>query len=325
MPDSRTNLEGKEPMTYAKVWEKQIGQYLLGQLEDTEQRQLEERLMTQDDLFQQVQVLEDELIDEYLKNALSAQDRADFEKHFLSAPERRQKLRFAESFRSYVATAHEGTGKQPSKSSFWQTLWAGLRTLAPALRYGFAALLVGVLVGGLRMASTIQRLNTQVAQIRTEKGSLQEREQQLQQQLEEQRRRSQELEQQLALTQAPGHKRPETSLSTLAVVLTAGLVRDSGTSNRLTITADTHLVELRLELADPKYDNYRVVLQDGEGSEIRAVNKAKPQRLGSNQYIIVTLAAKDLPTDDYLLKLSGASKTGELDPITSYSVSVRRR
>jgi hypothetical protein len=312
-------------MTHETVGEKQIVQYLLGQIGEAGQQQLEERLMTQLDLFQQVQVIEDELIDEYLKNTLSVGDRADFENNFLSAPERRQKLRFAESFRSYVATANEGTGKEPSKSSFWRTLWAGLRTPAPALRYGFAALLVGVFVGGLRMASTIQRLNTQVAQIRTEKGSLQEREQQLQQQLEEQRRRSQELEQQLALNQAQGQKPPATSLSTLALVLTPGLVRDSGTSNRVTITPSTHLVELRLELADPKYDNYRIVLQDGEGSEIRAVNKAKPQRLGPNQFIIVTLAAKDLPTDDYLLKLSGASKTGELDPITSYSVSVRRR
>lgn len=312
-------------MTHARVWEKQIARYLLGQLGDSEQRQLEERLMTQADLFQQVQVLEDELIDEYLKNTLSAQDRADFEKHFLAAPERRQKLKFAGAFRSYLATANAGTEEERSKSSFWQTFWAELRTPAPALRYGFAALLVGVLFGGLRMASTIQRLNTQVAQIRTEKGSLQEREQQLQQQLEQQRRRSQELEQQLALTQAQVRKPPATSLSPLVVFLTAGLVRDSGTLKRIMLTSETRLVELWLELADPKYDNYRVVLQDDEGSEVLALNKAKPQRLGSNQFIVVTLPAKDLPTHDYLLKLSGASKTGELDPINSYSFGIRRR
>lgn len=325
MPDRGTRLEGKEPMTHEKVEEKQIGQYLLGQLGDTEQRQLEERLMTQHDLFQQVQVLEDELIDEYLKNTLSVQDRADFEKHFLSAPERRKKLRFAEGFRSYVATANAGTEKEPSKFSLWQTFWAALRTPTPVLRYGFAVVLVGVLVGGLRMASTIQRLNTQVAQIRTEKGSLQEREQQLQQQLEEQRRRSQELEQQLVLAQAQGQKLPETSLSTLPFVLIPGIVRDSGTSNRLTISPDTRFVELRLELADPKYDSYRVELQDDEGSEVLALNKAKPQRLGSNQFIVLTLPAKDLPTDDYLLKLSGASKAGEFEPLNSYPLGVRRR
>ena len=62
--------------------------------------------------------------------------------------------------------------------------------------------LLGGLIGGLRMAGTIQRLHTEVAQVRTEQGSLQEKEQQLQQQLEEQRRRSQDLEQQLTQAQA---------------------------------------------------------------------------------------------------------------------------
>jgi len=271
-------MEGKEPMTHEKVEERQIGQYLLGQLGDSEQQQLEERLMTQDDLFEQLQVLEDELIDEYLKNTLSVQDREDFEKHFLSAPERRKKLRFA-AFRSYVATANEGTEKEHSKSSFWQTLWAALRTHSPTLSYGLPVAVLGAFLGCLWMAGTVRRLHTEVAQIRTEQGGWQEREQQLQQQLEEQRRRSQELEQQLVLAQAQGQKLPKTPLSTLvALVLTPGLVRDSGTSKRLTISSDTRLVELRLELADQKYENYRVVLQDDEGSEILALNKAKPEQ-----------------------------------------------
>jgi hypothetical protein len=91
-------------------------------------RQIEEQLMTRDDLFQQLQVLEDELIDEYLKNTLSVRDREAFEKHFLSSPERHQKVEFAQAFRSYVAVANEGTEKEHSKSSFWQSHFGpGLR------------------------------------------------------------------------------------------------------------------------------------------------------------------------------------------------------
>jgi anti-sigma factor RsiW len=313
-------------MTHQKVEEKQIGRYLLGQLGDTEQRQLEERLMTQDDLFEQVQFLEDELIDGYLKNTLSVKDRAGFEKHFLSAPERHKKLRFAEAFRSYVATANEETEKEPAKSSFWQSLLAALRTPTPVLRYGLPLVLVGVLAGGLRMGSTIQRLNTQVAQIRTEQSGWQQREQQLQQQLDEQRRRGQELEQQLTRAQAQANRPPANPLSALvAFALTPGVVRDSGTTQRLTISPDTRLVELRLELADHDYANYRVVLQDSEGSEICILNKVKPKRLGSNQFIVLPFPTNLLPSDDYSLKLSGASKTGEFDPLGSYSFRVVRR
>ena len=305
-----------------------MGQYLLGQLGDTEQQQLEERLMTQDDLFEQVQVLEDELIDEYLKNTLSAQDRADFEKHFLSAPERFKKLRFAEAFRSYVAVENERTEKERSKSSFWQTFWAGLRTPTLVLRYGFPMVLVGVVIGGLRMGSTIQRLTTQVAQIRTEQGGWQEREQQLRQLLEAQRRRSVELEQQLVLAQPQDQKLPEKLSARLValVVLTPGLVRDSsGTMKRLTVSSETRFVELRLELGDYKYESYRVVLQDIEGSEILARNKVKPERSGSSQFLILTLGAKDLPRGDYSLKVSGASKSGEFEPLVSYTFGVQSK
>src|SRR5262245_17392491 len=149
-------------MTYQTVEERQMGKLLLGQLGDQEQQQLEERLMTQDDAFEQLQVLEDELIDEYLKNELSVQDREAFEKHFLAAPERREKLKFAEVFRSYVA-ANEPAVQRHSTPPFWQTFWAALRTPAPVLRYGFPVLLVGALAGGLRMAGTIQRLHIEIA------------------------------------------------------------------------------------------------------------------------------------------------------------------
>ena len=300
-----------------------MGRYLLGQLGDQEQRQLEERLMTQDDSFEQLQVLEDELIDEYLKNTLSEEDREHFEKHFLSTPERREKLKFAEAFRSYVATAiKEEKHLEPSP---WQKFLAALRTPAPVLRYGFPVLLVGTLAGGLRMASTIQRLHTEIAQVRTEHGSLQKREQQLQQEVAEQRRRNQELEQQMVSSQ-PLSQKPPSPLSALATIaLRPGLVRDSGTTQKLAISSGTELVELKLELADHKYKTYRVVLQDSAGAEVFTFNKTKPKRMGSNLFIVLTVPADVLPSDDYSLKLSGETNPGEFDPLYSYSLRVLYR
>ena len=85
------------------VDERQICQYLLGKLGVEEQQRFEEQLMTQESLFDELMVLEDELIDEYLKGTLSPVDRTDFEKHFLATPERRQKLQFAQALRKHVA------------------------------------------------------------------------------------------------------------------------------------------------------------------------------------------------------------------------------
>jgi hypothetical protein len=312
-------------MSYDTAEEKQLCQYLLGKLAADEQRQIEEQLMTRDDLFQQLHVLEDELIDGYLRETLSEKDREAFEKHFLSSPERHQKVEFAQALRSYVAVANDAAEKVTSKPSPWQTFWAALRTPAPVLRYGFPMVLVAVLLGGLRMASTIQRLNTQVAQIRTEQGGWREKEQQLQQQLEEERRRSQVLEQQVERAQAQQTPSIENPLpSMVAFALTSGVVRGSGTFNRVTIPSGTRLVELKLELGDNGYQDYRAVLESN-GSEILVVNKLKPERIGTNQFIVLPLPAYILPHDDYSLKLSGVSSTGEFDPLGNYSFRVLRR
>ena len=310
------------------VDERQICQYLLGKLGLEEQQRFEEQLMTQESLFDELMVLEDELIDDYLKGTLSPVDRADFEKHFLATPERQQKLQFAQALRKHVAAAALQQSPAPlSRPSFWQSFLALVRAQSPSFRYGFQAALSAVIVAGLWMGATTWRLSTQVAQIRSQRSVSEEREQLVRQQLEEQRRRSQELEQQLALAQTQGQKLPETSLSRLVatLVLAPGIVRSSGPSKRVTISSETHLVELKLELADHSYQSYRVVLQDQDFSEIWAVNKLEPERKGPNQLVVVPLPAKGLLQGDYLLKLSGATKTGDFDPLGNYSFGVLRR
>ena len=65
-----------------------------------------------------------------------------------------------------------------------------------------------------------------------------------------------------------------------------------------------------------------MVLQDDEGSEILARNKIKPARSGSSHFLVLTLGAKDLTRGDYSLKVSGASKSGEFEPLASYTFGV---
>src|ERR1051325_3474947 len=83
-----------------------IKQYLLGELSDDAQRQqVEQRLLTDDDFFQELEISEDELIDQYLAGTLTPAERRNFESHFLAAPERRRKLGFARALSKYVGAA----------------------------------------------------------------------------------------------------------------------------------------------------------------------------------------------------------------------------
>jgi CHAT domain-containing protein/lipopolysaccharide biosynthesis regulator YciM len=82
-----------------------VRQYLLRQLSEDEQRIIEQRLLTEDDLFEELEIAEDELIDEYLAGELSVDEHKTFEQNFLVAPERKQKLRFAKALKRQMSTA----------------------------------------------------------------------------------------------------------------------------------------------------------------------------------------------------------------------------
>ena len=75
--------------------EKIIIAYLLGELPEEELQRFERRYLKDDNLFQELNEVEDELIDDYVSGALSVERRASFEKSFLSSPERRDKVQFA--------------------------------------------------------------------------------------------------------------------------------------------------------------------------------------------------------------------------------------
>lgn len=75
--------------------ENQIRRYLLGQSSPTEREQVEEKLFCDDEYEAELLLCEDELIDDYARNLLSANERDLFEKYFAYSPRRREKLMLA--------------------------------------------------------------------------------------------------------------------------------------------------------------------------------------------------------------------------------------
>jgi hypothetical protein len=81
----------------------EIRRYLLGGLTEEARQGIEQRLLTDEDFFEELLFAEEELADQYLDGGLSEEERRDFEGHFLSTPERRRKLRFAKALNRYVS------------------------------------------------------------------------------------------------------------------------------------------------------------------------------------------------------------------------------
>jgi hypothetical protein len=100
-------------MTPYTVDREELRQYLLGNVSQEARQGIEERLLIENSFFEELLLIEEELIDDYVGGELSGDDRSRFERHFLSTPERHQKLRFALALNRYTA---EHAGAEPTKA-----------------------------------------------------------------------------------------------------------------------------------------------------------------------------------------------------------------
>jgi hypothetical protein len=80
----------------------QIREYLLGKSSSEDSALVEEQLLADEEFYQQLLVVEDELVDQYLAGSLPEPEKGPFENYFLAAPERREKLRFTRNLKKYV-------------------------------------------------------------------------------------------------------------------------------------------------------------------------------------------------------------------------------
>lgn len=104
-----------------------IREYLLGKLSEVEQQKVEERLMTEDDLFQELEVSKGELVEEYCADDLSREEREWLESHFLASPEGKQAFEFKLAL-DHLARSNPKPAPQPAffeqlKNLFKQYPW----------------------------------------------------------------------------------------------------------------------------------------------------------------------------------------------------------
>jgi hypothetical protein len=270
-----------------------IRDYLLGSLLTEQQAQFEERLLTSDEVYEELVIAEDELIDEYLREELPTSDRESFESHFLAAPEHQEKLHFARTFRKYVAAEsavrpQEGAAVPPSEretvefprpknSRPTKARWFDFLPIRnPIYGYAMAAAVVLVVVGVTWIVS--RNLNSS--------------------------------------SRDPGR--------VLSVVLTPGLSRGAGDgSNRLTVPADTGTVRLHLPLPENRHESYEASLVDAEGRTL-ATNRNLPKQLVNGQPgVVLDVAASLMPTGDYRVKLNGVNPDGNSESVASYSFRIQ--
>lgn len=320
-----------------------IRRYLLGELSEEEREQVEQRLMSDDDLYQQLLLAEDELIDEYVTGTLPERDRARFG-HFLRSPELQQDVRFTVALRKHAIESAPPVTPEPAATAARVPLLERLRNffMRPALGVSLAAaLLVAVLLAAW-LATQNSRLRRQVGRLQAEQTLTPTPPQDLREQLASERLRNEQLAAQLRREQesnasatrnaegppekqqtpAPAPRPPRKSQTFVALTLTPGaFIRESGAWEKISLRPGASEVRVRLDLPEGGYRSYRAALKTVDG---RDVLENRRLRDVGGKFVQFRIPARLLRPDDYQISLSGLTPSGESEDIGLYYFRVLR-
>ena len=311
-----------------------IKQYLLGELTEEGQQQIEERLLRDGDYFEHLQLCEDELVDEYVRGGLPPDEQRRFDNHFLSTPERHEKLRFARALRRYVSAAVEAEPATTAQRTRLQFLSASLRGRHPVMAYSLAAALLLVLGGTVIFRNW--QLQNQLAQIRSQQSAGLRSERELQRQLQEQRAGTMELVKELqhekdqrAMLErnvSPSIPSNQDRLAPIiSLVLTPGLLRGEETTKKALVPSGATLIRLELHFPANDYKSWRATLHNAEGAELSRQSLLKARSTGGGGIVVMDLPAEAIPGGDYYVKLSGTAGSVEFEDIGTYYFRVTKK
>jgi hypothetical protein len=110
-----------------------LKQYLLGELAEAEQEQIEMALLESAETLAELEDAEDELIESYLSGTLAPEDKARFEAHFLLSEDHRRSLTAARWLREMLLS-RAALERRPATmvKPFWLKLAASLALVTAA-------------------------------------------------------------------------------------------------------------------------------------------------------------------------------------------------
>ncbi|HEX8187661.1 MAG TPA: hypothetical protein VF586_04880 [Pyrinomonadaceae bacterium] len=325
-----------------------VRQYILGELSEEGREQVERRLISQDDYFEELLIAEEELADDFVGERLTDPALTAFRRSFLSVPELRQDVRFAKALRRHAAEHAQRQALQPADgrpppllariSSFFRQ---------PAVGFALAAALLLAVCSAAWMAVQNGRLREQVAQLRAREAPRptpqtesqaqlaleRERGEQLaarlgreQEQRAEAERRLEEAVRQQARSRREQTTGPATGSVPAVFTLTPGLVRGEGEGQkRIPPPPPGDRLIARLDLAANEYRSYRASLQTLDGKELHSLPNLRARAGGGGMVIPFPLpAARLAPGNDYQIVLSGKAPDGAYEEVGTYYFRVLR-
>jgi len=247
--------------------------YLLGEDNDDERLRVEEQYFADAEALDRLEAAEERLIEDYLADQLSPEERARFETAFLSVPRRRARVATIRALMDAASAGNRVRARKPSSPARVRPAWAGWLSLAAAA--------VVLIAAGTWWAFAVSR--GRLARDRPHATAS-------------------------SAPTAPARS----SARVFAVSLSPGAVRSAGDAAGIAVPDGTDLVELRLEgePGDPRIERARAVVRTVSGDEIWQGSAATPSDLPIGIAARIDVPSPRLPADDYVITLFTVAPSG---------------
>lgn len=278
--------------------DKQLERYVLGLLPEEAAERLDELSIVDDDVASRLQVVEDALVDAYVRGELTGETLAQFETVYLASERRREKVRFARTL----------LGSRVRRPVRWRLNTGWMLAAAAAV----------ILVAGGVLVYRDAQLRTELRGAQQASAGLSDRARALEQQLNE--ARSPRVEAAKTPDAAPPALLPLTALVLLPQM------RATGPIPTLAIPQGIDRVALDLRVDPNDFSRYQVALRDPAADQIVWRSERIPSRtVDAVPTVSIVIPATVLKTQHYSLELEGITSAGGSEVAGSYVLQVVRR
>jgi hypothetical protein len=293
--------------------------YLLCRLEDDHRLELDERLLTDNQLAERIVLVESELTDDFAAGRLDPVEREAFAKRFLVTERRKRQLHFTSALQDYsrsrTAAPVSVMTRQPRPS--WRESIAGLFSLnRPAWAFA-GSVAVLLLVIGLAWFVVKQSRETQGLIARHEA-------------IPSSPQPSPPVAASPAISSVqptpaqtvpvvPTPSEPALRPTIASLVLLSGANRGGGDLPRIALPdGERDIVRLSLVLETPAEGTYQAALLTAEGQTVTARSKLKAGLRNAEARVVLDIPARLLHKGDYQIKLSRHRADAQLETVGRY-------
>lgn len=255
-----------------------LERYVLGEVSDDERAEVERRYFADDEVFDQLVDVQNDLFDSYVQGTLPPAERKRFEERFLTSSSGMERVEFARALRRKTAAR---SGRRP----------VSLRRLAIAASVAIIAFAAAWMIFSLQ-----RRPVPPQAESRPQAPSTPV----------------------MAKTQTAPPQGEQVPAALVTVLLTPGGTRESEAATPLVLRPAPQWVRVELVLEDGRYDSYAAELQDVEGRALWKEQSLQARTTRSGRTVALSVPAKLLPPGDYVVVLQGIrrGKASEINNYT---------